>query len=184
MIPAKTQWFNMNSVHEIEKKALPEWFKIKKGILATMVGLFRCRIILNSRNINSCTKSTATISSKSGRISMWMPPRQEGVWREMHARLYAYINFWRNGAWLITFIRSHRTSKWKIKRRDLQVKTISYLWARERIVSIGTNLLFRGLMARMIFNFWRKSLESSEKFVIIVKESQESYGMNIMKLSI
>lgn len=40
LVPAKSQWFNTNSVHEIEKKALPEWFKIKKGILATMVDVF------------------------------------------------------------------------------------------------------------------------------------------------
>jgi len=37
VLPARTLWFNINTVHEIEKKALPEWFKIKKGIMATMV---------------------------------------------------------------------------------------------------------------------------------------------------
>lgn len=149
-----------------------------------MVGIFRCRIILNSRNINSCTKSTATISSKSERMSMWTPPRLEGVWRVMRARLYAYTNFWRNGAWSTTFTLSLPANKLKINRKSLQARLIFYLWARGKIASIGTNLSSRGLTARMTLNSWRRSRGSLERYVTIAKESLESYGTNTTKLSI
>jgi len=40
IIPARAQWFNLNLVNDIEKKAMPEWFKIRKTVLATMVTNF------------------------------------------------------------------------------------------------------------------------------------------------
>jgi hypothetical protein len=87
----------MNTVHEIEKKALPEWFKIKKGILATMVHPSLCRATSSLKSMRSSTRSTGIISSNLGRASTLVHLEPGRDWREMLVPLLEFINSSKSG---------------------------------------------------------------------------------------
>lgn len=58
ILPSKSQWFNLNQIHEIERKALPEWFKIKKVVFGAAVNLLSLRNLTSSRKMNSFIRNT------------------------------------------------------------------------------------------------------------------------------
>ena len=64
ILPSCAAWFNFDTVHEIEKRALPEWFNVKKvgtvgappSTAATaVVDLGGFRKVRGSRSARSCT---------------------------------------------------------------------------------------------------------------------------------
>lgn len=134
-----------------------------------MVILFPFRVILNSRSINSSIKNIATTLFKSAKTSMSMLQRHAGVWREMRARLYVYINFWKSGDSLTTYTRNLPIKLLLIRTRNL-FKLSLFLSVKEKIVLIEINWSFRDHMERMTSSYLKRYQESSERFVTIAKE--------------
>jgi hypothetical protein len=95
IIPAKSQWFNLNQIHEIEKKALPEWFKTKKVVFGAVVICISFRNLTNSRRIKNYTRNIETILLISQGINIFLPPVPAKVWLAILAPLSEYILFWR-----------------------------------------------------------------------------------------
>jgi len=62
--------------------------------------------------MNSYIKNIGIILFNWGSINIFHPLEQEKVWREMSVPSYEFINFYKNGALLIMFI----------KRRQVNVK--------------------------------------------------------------
>lgn len=92
-MPAKSQWFSLSQVHEIEKRALPEWFKTKKAVFGAVVvfKLFRNRT--NSKKTNNFTKNIETILLILQEISIFHQPKQEKDLLVMFVLSYEFMHF-------------------------------------------------------------------------------------------
>jgi len=137
VLPARTLWFNINTVHEIEKKALPEWFKIKKGIMATMVWMKWFRATSSSRNMKSCTRNTGIILLSWARESTSLLRNQEKDWRVMLALSFGFISLSKNGDLSTTSIKNN-ASTWQSRHWQVSLKQTPN-HPKEKIASTGTS---------------------------------------------
>ena len=145
--PVKSQWFNFNSIHEIEKKALPEWFKTRKAMFGSVVIINLSRNQISSKKIKNYTKNIATILSTQEEINMFHQLVLAKVWREMLVQLSKSINFFKNGVSLtLPSLKDLKKPIFHLSPRK------EFIWKKEKIVLIKINPYARKPLTKMIQN--------------------------------